>query len=291
MSWQKFDDSARESKKIRRTKLEVIGFWWAAGNYCAAQLNDGFIPRDELEDVFRPLGHRVNHWHLARACVSAGLFVEHKDHFEVKDFLEFNTSREEAEAKRETDSRRQKTRRARDRAAASRGISTDVTTDAQRDTARDSTASHTVTPERSGTESVPPGPARPGPAFKRESARVREAEPKSDLEALTDSLTVVIARAYEVRAGTVWSGNAMRHHVRAIAAWLTEAERVKGSPRERILESVMEAFFADPRARKAGYPLGWLAREPSQYDRGGIAAAETAETIRAQNEAIRRSMG
>lgn len=284
MSWQKSDDQAGESKKIRRAKLDVIGFWWLAGNYCCRQENDGFIPKEELADVFRPLGHRVNHARIASKCVAAGLLIEHSDHFEVHDFLEFNTSREEAERKRDADAKRQMAKRARDRAAALLGILPTVTRDIQCDSRSDTAPTPTVTPFRSVTESVPPGPARPDPGPTRpvpsERAHefpvmTREPDPigfdpvrSRERDAAQRALGVAYAKRYEVQAGAPWMAyGPNEREIASVAGWaLSHAEKTGASVAE-VAETLMAGVFADPwmSDAKRRWPWKAIAKDPARY--------------------------
>lgn len=195
MSWQKFSDRARESRKVRKAPLDAVGFWWTAGNYCAEHQTDGFIAKEDIADVYRPLGHSVNHNALAAKCVSHGLFVDHGSYFEIHDFLEFNPSKEDQDKKKLSDAKRAAAYRAREKALKKRGIESVVTRDGVRDelsdgvrdgvgdATRDDGVTHDErhagpdTRDPSGVRHAPPVPSRPVPDPPRfsESERAPEA--------------------------------------------------------------------------------------------------------------------
>lgn len=122
MSWQKFSDRARESRKVRRSPLDAIGFWWAAGNWCCEHKTDGFIPKEDLPDIFRPIGHQVDHAAMAAECVKRKLFIDHGEAYEVHDWLEFNHSKERDDERKAKDARRAAEYRARQKKLRELGI-------------------------------------------------------------------------------------------------------------------------------------------------------------------------
>ena len=104
MPWVKLDDRFHENPKILSLgsdafRLYVLSLTWAGGN-----LTDGMIP-PPIVDLYADGS-------TAAELVAAGLFVECDGGWRVNDYLEFNPSREDVEAKRRANTERMK--RARD---------------------------------------------------------------------------------------------------------------------------------------------------------------------------------
>ncbi len=195
MSWQKFDDRARESRKVRRATPEAITLWWAVGNWCCEHKTDGFIAKDELPDAWRPVGYRFDHAAAARACVDVGLLIDHGDQLEVHDFLEFNPSKEESDLRKNEAAKRARAYRARLRALKNGEDPASVTLYV---TQRDERERHAddVTRDPSTTRHAPSVPSRPVPSrsefsdtsagadpFELESPDPKKPDPKKLAEA------------------------------------------------------------------------------------------------------------
>lgn len=184
MGWQKFSDRARESKKIRAASPEEITLWWALGNYSCEHNLDGFVAKSDLTDAWRPIGRRFNHAAVAEKCVESGLLLDHGDHYEIHDYLEYNPSKEQIEEKKKKDAKRAATYRARQNTLKKLGIRQPVTSDVTHDVTHDEscdeprdvtgdvqrTSSERHASSRAHARASRPVPTRPVPIAERESA-------------------------------------------------------------------------------------------------------------------------
>jgi hypothetical protein len=151
MPWGRLDDGLYDHPKLDalgRERLAGIGLWSLAISWCNRRLTDGVIPLDRI----RLLGGTTQ---LADRLVEADLFERHADGYAIHDFLEFNDSREQVEARREAAAERQRRHRSgtRDTTRESHGES-------RRDSTRDSQSDKGV-----GHASIAraPAAARPDP--------------------------------------------------------------------------------------------------------------------------------
>jgi hypothetical protein len=175
VSWQKFSDRARESKKVRQSSCAAIVLWWAAGNYCSEHGTDGFVAKEDMKDVFRPIGRRFNHEVAARECVDSGLLIDHGTHFEVHDYLEYNPTREQVNERKAHDAKRAANYRARQKALKKIGA---ITRDDTRDDDGDDTGDERrESRDRHAPRTRDPVPSRPVPSEGEESARGAAAAP------------------------------------------------------------------------------------------------------------------
>lgn len=91
MVWQKFSDRARESRKIRSCSDSAFRLWWAIGNWCSEHETDGYIPKGEVKDAWRPLARkRFRYAECCQELVEIGLLEDHETAFKVHDFEQFN---------------------------------------------------------------------------------------------------------------------------------------------------------------------------------------------------------
>lgn len=130
MVWAKIDDEILDNPKIARAGVLGFALHVAAITWCCRTLSDGFIPyarvrllldlsdlgieyidaadcprgaHDRFFDVLFDVG-QAKADAIALRLVNAGLWLEDKERggYWIHDFLEYNPSREEAEANRET---------------------------------------------------------------------------------------------------------------------------------------------------------------------------------------------
>jgi hypothetical protein len=149
MSWARFDDRYHDNRKVKRAWRrhgKAVGLHAMSVTYCAMHETDGVVDAEWIEEK---LPSRKEREAVLEVLVEVGLFVAKNDgDFEVKDYLEFNHSRAEAEAQREAKATRQRKWR-----ETQRRPSRDASTDA-------STGRHGV----AAPETVPrPDPTRPDP--------------------------------------------------------------------------------------------------------------------------------
>lgn len=237
MSWQKFSDRARESRKVRRASPDAITLWWAIGNWCCEHKTDGFVARDEIADCWRPIGRRFNHSAAAKELVELGLLEDHGDKLEVHDFLEFNPSREDDEERKGRDARRAKAYRARQAALKSPQNPSSVTLDV---TQRDERERHAadVTGDPSTPRHAPLVPSRPVPlrSEKRSSAAVPRVDFSAEVRALEERYPAeVVAQARQGCALSRRSGQM------SDSRWLTTLKALAAHPQPAVVDA-MQAF-------------------------------------------------
>ena len=148
MTWAKLDDRVADHLKIRRAGTDAAVLYLAAITWSARHTTDGKVPKDLLGDVWRPLAESFDATKAARRLVDVGLWHDRGDHFEIHDFLEYNPSKADLEAKREKE--REKKRRQRAKG------SPPGTTQGTPRTCPQGTTSGT---ERGTTQPCPPGTA------------------------------------------------------------------------------------------------------------------------------------
>ena len=95
MSWLRVDDGFWKHPKVQDVELAPIGLHVLALSYCADNLTDGRVPdgwvrRQVMGDTAIP-----------EALVDAGLWDHDDDGYSVHDYLDYNPSRAEVEAKRD----------------------------------------------------------------------------------------------------------------------------------------------------------------------------------------------
>jgi hypothetical protein len=217
MGWARLDDEAAESLKVRRAGTQAATLWYASITWCAKHRTDGVIERELVSDIWRPIGEAFDHESAAARLVEVGLWDEHPAGYAVHDFLDYNPSREEENARRARDADRQRRRRG-DPPRTSSVSPSGVTADVQRDTERTSSVSHAT-------------PTRPDPTPSvRAPARVAPTGPIVTSAQLRSRLEHVIRQA----TGT---GPFLDHH-----RGRTEAMVQRMSPEE--LSAEVEAFGA-----------------------------------------------
>lgn len=98
MTWVKLDDGFWSNPKVDGVGNEAAGVYARALSYCGCHETDGTIP----DSVVRYIG-RIRAW---EALVDKGLMERLDNGFLVPDFLHFNPSHAQLEAKREADRKR-----------------------------------------------------------------------------------------------------------------------------------------------------------------------------------------
>lgn len=282
MSWQKFSDRARESRKVRRASSDAIVLWWAIGNWCCEHKTDGFIAKDEVEDAWRPIGRRFPYSAALQNALQVGLLTDHGDHYEVHDFLEFNPSKEQDDERKQRDAKRAAAYRARQKTLNTLGtksgitelVTANVTRDDACDEARDSHGTarerHTadVTGDPSGVRHAPFDPTRPVPS--RKEGGGEHVDMRAGLKPLAQSSSslgsrtgLIAARVYGealTESGGTWAG--FDHNNQAFAriehlVWMRQEQAGDRTPLEDALRDLARAYCA---AKKNGRkkPEWWL---------------------------------
>jgi hypothetical protein len=109
MVWFRVDDSFYDHPKVvsipRSIRAEAVGTWTLAGDWCARHLTDGVLPIAQVEELGGTMAG-------ALALVKAKLWTRTKTEFRFKSWAEYQPTREQVEASRESE----RTRKARQRA-------------------------------------------------------------------------------------------------------------------------------------------------------------------------------
>lgn len=169
MAWARFDDRFHGNPKVLgvwHTCPEAIGLYVMSVTYCSQQETDGEVPDWFIQTLVASKAQRSK---LTGALENAGLFSPTPAGFEINDYLDFNPSKAQLEAKRQA----QKERRLR-----AKGQHRDDSVPA-----RDQHADVAV---------IPPDPTRPDPTRIKEGQATLEGSPLR--AAGTTHLRVVDAR-------------------------------------------------------------------------------------------------
>ena len=157
MTWFRVDDKFPTSPKVmripRRHRLAAIGLWATAGAWAAGQLQDGVVPAYMVEEWTDDL-------ELAEALVKAGLWDETDDGFVFHDWADWQPTRAQVHARRESERRRKENWRAQkagNTGQSPAGTSAGHAPDGTRD-------------ERGADEIVPLIPTRPDPTRPEEGS-------------------------------------------------------------------------------------------------------------------------
>jgi hypothetical protein len=109
VSWAKFDDLYDDHRKIKRAwkrHPRAVGLHSMAVTYCARHETDGVVDPEWLEEKLPATKERNA---VLAVLVDCGLFEPlQDDHYLVHDYLDFNESRADAEARRRRDSERKR---------------------------------------------------------------------------------------------------------------------------------------------------------------------------------------
>lgn len=150
MSWCELDDGILDNPKFIRAAKEggsdAIHLWLGLKCYCSKHLTDGFVPEDMLDEVRGPRSPKARE-RAMRALMSARLVHLADGGYQMHDYLDWSSSREEVLARRAA---------ARERKQRSRGADTSVRRPSRRD--------DDVTDAKVPSESPTPARASPLPS-------------------------------------------------------------------------------------------------------------------------------
>jgi hypothetical protein len=94
VGWFKVDDKFKNHPKVLKVGLEAIGLWLLAGCWASEYETDGFLPEHVV--VYLP-GYKPE---LVDRLVEAGLWKREMGGYSIHDFLIYNPSRAQQDAKR-----------------------------------------------------------------------------------------------------------------------------------------------------------------------------------------------
>lgn len=117
MAWARFDDRFHGNPKVMgvwQTCPEAIGLYVMSVTYCSQHETDGLV-HDWFLQTLEPKRSKRNR--LTSALLNAGMFEEHSAGFLINDYLEFNPSKADLEARREAERTRRERAKTRKRDA------------------------------------------------------------------------------------------------------------------------------------------------------------------------------
>jgi hypothetical protein len=162
VSWARFDDRFDDHRKVKRawrSHPRAVGLYVMAVTYCSRHETDGVVDAEWLHEK---LPHGTDFADVTGALVDAGLLERRgDDEFEVHDYLDYNPSRADADAKRAKD-RARKASGGRSGPARNRAPAPVTPGGVAADSARNPHAPE-ADADRSDAESGTPDPSRPGP--------------------------------------------------------------------------------------------------------------------------------
>ncbi|MGO2188240.1 MAG: hypothetical protein ACTH4Y_08340 [Microbacterium gubbeenense] len=166
MTWFRIDDGFHGHPKVVQLSLESVGLWALSGAWCAQYLTDGVVSSNTV----RRLGGTTEN---ISELVNSGLWNEHSDGWEFKDWADYQPVKAEVEAERSAARERMKRVR-----AAKKGV---TSPDVQPN-------KHRTTEERSGRSSPEVRIAPPDQLPPTSSSVSKETEtPSIDINGLFES--------------------------------------------------------------------------------------------------------
>ena len=114
MPWFRLEDTFHSHPKVLRAGNEAVGLFVRCGTYAAQHLTDGFIPED-IANLYgatstgsRRDGDAGKAETLAETLVSTGLWRRVRGGWKMRDYLEYNPSKQAVDNERRQKAERQK---------------------------------------------------------------------------------------------------------------------------------------------------------------------------------------
>lgn len=108
MAWLRIDDRVRTHPKIAMAGPAAAWLWFCGVCYCREHLTDGFIPKAAVVSLAMNL---TNPWRHASRLVEVRLWEEAHGGFQVHDFLDWNPSKSDVIASRQSEAARKRSER------------------------------------------------------------------------------------------------------------------------------------------------------------------------------------
>lgn len=153
MTWVKLDDHFDENPKVYGLTDSAFRLYVKSLCWCARKESDGRIPH--------AVGRAMGSPRAVKELVGAGLWLSAETGFEVKDFLAYNPSHAQLEAKRASVNSRVRGHRRKNGNTSSNGVTPPVDNDVGEDAVTPPPGSRIPDPEREISPSGPPSPSRP----------------------------------------------------------------------------------------------------------------------------------
>lgn len=244
--------------------------WTRALSYAVDQLTDGVIPKAALP----MLGTRLER--AAAELVAAGLWDLSDDGWRFHDFAEHNITRDKwaAELKRKADDK------ARERARKAAHVTGDIAGDIDprspgwgpvtSDAGRRTQDAGRIDADRSPVSDLDQVARAPASRAREESPSPAPNVDRSPSQRLIDDAeTIRSAVAAAFKSAELVAPRSVRDingkHWQALVDPVREIAARESTTVERVAVRLAEGFLASPRARKAHYPIGFLAENPGEY--------------------------
>jgi hypothetical protein len=298
MTWIRLDDSAPDHKKLRRAGADACWLWVRGLAYSNRLHTDGKLDKDVFDVVVG------NVWPMKKAMALAaklcsdtvGLWYDRGDHFEIHDYEQYQgeATREEEEIRKEYEKLRKRDQRAAKRARLDALSVPESVPDKSQDSVPDNyTDRSPVVPgtvpraPASLREHAParvPGPSRSEPPRTDPSPDEREARstrtdappevhetPEGDsLFAAQATARSLLEREFKNRVvaktcNPPGQSPAYQKALTSMARWLCESAQLRACSVDTVIAELLEGFFADATAVSKGFPITFLANNPTQY--------------------------
>lgn len=105
MAWFRGDDKSHNNRKLLAVGLVGTGLHWRAVSWCASEESDGLVPAAVVPSLSPELSTRARSTLIAK-MIAAGLWVAEGANgsgpsaYRINDYLTYNPSHEQLEAKR-----------------------------------------------------------------------------------------------------------------------------------------------------------------------------------------------
>ena len=263
MPWFKVDDAFHTHPKVLALRTgpcedTAVALWAKAGSWCAANLTDGAVPSYVLDTFVRK-----NAVKAADELVRVRLWEKVGNDYAFRSWAEYQPTAAEVRAEREASKKRLKEWRAKQKTNA---IETVDETPFQ-------TPLETVTPTRpdpTDQENADAFSARDRAKPKHiarfeDSFRASAPEPTRDMLSFADVENVFSLRR-KAAGGAPYRNRQHRDdsHLEALAEAANASAPSRGA-RLAALRDGVDRFAADPKAREAGCPIGWMAADPERW--------------------------
>lgn len=229
MTWFRLDDGWLTHPTMQAAGLDGRGLWLAAGLHSAQHLTDGRIDKHLVKMLAAQTDVRPS---VARRLLELGLWTDEGDHYQMRNYLDYQPSKEHVEAERERWKRNKK------RGRSSR-VSTEDTTE---DTTEDS-------PENPAESPRPPVPTKGRDGCTEASACTTAASAAAEI--VTPAVALIAQRrGVDTRAArkdnpTAWKRSALE----GITAEATDALATHPALDARALADLIEPAPAPPPLR------------------------------------------
>lgn len=303
MTWVRLDDSVLSHPKVCRAGVEAFALWVGGLCYANRHATDGHLPEHVLSILYPASGWSpATLARLSRRLVEVGLWrSDERGGWMIHGYDEYQEEalRASVDARRAAARERKRAQRGREKQRFSEGIppghavtardsERDMPRDSERDRARDVSRDQRVTDASDEAEvrevvSQPPVPARPDPARPTRSSSADRARAGEALSSDAEAVRSALADAVRVHRQTtpprdLAVGTGPSASVLDVARWCRE-EALRTSRSVSEVAREVGGRWARSRDRQGRWvPLGWLARDPSEWATAPASEVSVPET-------------